>query len=304
MMKAFSCIVVLFLFLGLSGNCFSQGYLKSDYLSTSSLTNEEGGKFGKGDLLKISGRYTLPFSIKQNHSGQVSAWSATLSGSYGVSNNNNLLIDLLPDEVINLNLSLSHVRPLSPKWYLITSLGGGIYAQPDAISAKSVLVNGGVFFVYRLLDNLDVGIGAGVTTSYGIPMAMPMSYVKYKFTGKYEVMFEAANNMQISTSAKFNDRFKLKLVAMEMDGMSAVMDVEEKSMIYSSVTMKSYLTPEYKIGKSSTLYLGIGGAWIRSVKISERSLKYFWETFKDEDERNQFNFKPAGSLTIGFRYGF
>lgn len=303
-MKAFSFSVVLLLFSGLSGSCFAQGYLKSDYLFSSSLTNKEGDKFGKSDLLKISGRYTLPFSIKQNDSGQVSAWSATLSGSYGISVNKDISVDIIPDEIVNLNLSLSHIRPLSQKWYLIASLGGGIYSRPTAVSAKSILVNGGVFFVYRLLNDLDVGIGAGVTTSYGMPMIMPMSYVKYTLTGKYELIFEAANNMQIAASAKFNDNFKMKLVAMEMDGMSAVMDIDNRSMIYSSVTMRSYLTPEYKIGKSLTLYLGIGGAWMRSVKISERSLKYFWETFKKEEDDNRFRFKPAGYVTVGVRYGF
>lgn len=290
--------------MSLSNNCFAQGYLKSDYLFTSSLTNKEKEKFGKADLLKISGRYTLPLSVKKNNSGQVSTWSATLSGSYGIWDNKNITVDLIPDEIINLNLSLSHMRPLSQKWYMIASLGGGIYSQPNAISAKSILINGGVCFVYKLLDNLDVGIGTGVTTSYGIPMIMPMTYVKYRLTGKYEIMFEAANNMQISASAKFNERFKLKLVAMEMDGISAVMNIEEKSMIYSSVSMKSYLTPEYKIGKSSTLYLGIGGAWVNSIRISERSLKYFWETFKDKDDSNRFRFKPTGYLTVGFKYGF
>ncbi len=281
----------------------AQGFLRSDYLLSSTLKNKEGDKFGSGDLLKVSGRYTLPFSVKKNSSGQVSAWSATLSGSYGKFTNKDLTTDIIiPDNIINLGLAISHIRPISGKWYLMASLGGGVYSEPDAITAKSILVNGGVFLVYKLLDRLDIGLGAGVTTSYGTPMVMPMSYVKWELTGKYEIKAEVANNMRISASAKLTDKFKLNLVAIEMDGMSAVMDVDGKSMIYSSTIMKSYLSPELKIGKSSTLYMGVGGAWLRASKVSERNLTYFWETFKKDNE--SLGFSPTGYLAVGFKYGF
>ncbi|MDR2920694.1 MAG: DUF6268 family outer membrane beta-barrel protein [Tannerella sp.] len=299
-MKVLYCTIILSFFF--SASSFAQGYIKTDYLFPSSLKNENGDTFGKGDLLKISGRYILPLSVRQNSLGQISAWSATLSGSYGIFGNKKITEQTIPDEIINLNLSISHIRPISQKWYMVASLGGGIYAEPDAITAKSILINGGIFFVYKLLDNLDVGIGAGITNSYGVPVLMPTSYIKWNLTGKYKVTANITNSMEISASAQFNDKFSLKLVGMEMDGMSAVMNIEDKSMIYSSTIMKSYLVPEYKIGKSSTLYLGAGGAWMRSSKLSRRTLKGFWNTFKSDD--NNPDFKSTGYLTVGFRYRF
>lgn len=280
----------------------SQGYLKSDYLFSSSLKNKEGDQFGSGDLLKISGRYTLPLSVKQNSSGQISAWSATLSSSYGIFNNKNVPLNISPDKILNLNLTVSHLRPLSEKWYLIASLGTGIYSAPDAITAKSLLVNGGAIFAYHLTDNLDLGIGGGLTNSFGVPIIMPMSYVKWELTGKYEIKAEATNSMQISASAQLNDKLKMRLVAIEMDGMSSVMEIDGKSMIYSSTIMKSYLSPELKTSKNMTLYLGAGGAWIRSAKLSRRTLKGFFNTFKSD--HTNLNYNSTGYLTIGFRYGF
>lgn len=299
-MKAFSYTVILLF--SFSASCFAQGYLKTDYLFSSSLKNENGDTYGKGDLLKISGRYTLPLSFRQNDMGQISAWSVTLNGSYGIFGNKKITEQTIPDEIINLNLSISHIRPISQKWYLVTSLGGGIYAEPDAITDKSILINGGIFFVYKLMSNLDVGIGAGITNSYGVPVIMPTSYIKWNLTGKYKVTANITNGMEISAFAKFNDKFSLKLVAIEMDGISAVMNIENKSMIYSSTIMKSYLTPEYKINKSSTLYFGVGGVWLRSSKLSRRTLKGFWNTFKNDDDSPDF--KSTGYLTVGFRYGF
>jgi len=280
----------------------AQGYFKADYYLSSSLKNDDGDNFGKSDLLKISGRYTLPFSIKQNSSEQPIVWSATLGGSYGIFGNKRIEANTIPDEIINLNLTLSHIRPLSQKWYMIASLGAGIYSEPDAIAARSVLINGGAIFVYKWMRNLDIGIGAGVTTSYGTPMAVPMSFIKWDFTCKYELKVEAGNTLQISGSAKLNDKLKLKLVALENDGISAVMKIDGKSMIYSSVITKMYLTPEYKIGKLSTLYVGLGATMERTSKLSERSVKYFWELFKKDG--NKLRFDPTGFITFGFRYGF
>lgn len=281
----------------------AQSYIKYDYLFSSRF-KEEGkkDKLGSGDLMKISGGYTLPFSVKQNELGQVTAWSATLGGSYSILENKGMASELNPDKVLNANLNISHIRPLSRKWSLVASIGGGIYSEPDNVSWKSVLINGGVIFIYKVSNKLDVGIGAGITNSYGTPIAMPMAYLKLNLTGKYEVKIDVSNKIEIAGIAKFGDKFHLKLVAMEMDGISAVMENDGKSMIYSSVMMRSFLSPEFKFGKSSTVFLGGGAVWTRSSKLSERTLKSFWNNFKNDDD--DLYFKPAGYLTLGFRYGF
>ena len=300
-MKVIPYFTIL-LFLVSPMNGLAQGFLKSDYLASSPLKNKNGDKFGSGDLFKVSGRYTLPLSVKQNTSGQISLWSATFSGSYGIFDNKKIIINTMPDDIINASFNISHVRPLSRKWYMVASLGGGIYSELDKISAKSILINGGVFFVYKLMNNLDVGIGACVTNSYGVPIIIPTSYLKWQLAGKYKIKVDIASNMEISASIKFNDKFNLKLVAIEMDGISAVMDIDNKSMIYSSTNMKSYLTPEYQINKLSTLYMGVGDAWLRTASLSKRTLKGFWETFKKDD--NDYHFYSTVYLTVGFKFGF
>lgn len=299
-MKIYSYVVIL-LFFALPINGLAQGYLKSDYLFSSPLKDEEGNKYGSGDLLKTSAGITVPLSVKKNSSGQVKAWSATVNGSYGVLNNKNITEIVNPEKIVNVTLGIAHIRPLSERWYLLASLGAGIYSEPNSITAKSILASGGAIFVYKVKNNLDLGIGAGLTNSFGIPIIMPMAYVNWQLTGKYEVKANIANGMEISGSVKLGNRFKVKLTAIEMDGMSAVMDIDGKSMIYASAIIKSHLTPEFRIGKSSTFYLGGGGVWARSVKLSKRSFKGFLDTFKEDDN---LNFRATGYLTVGFRYGF
>lgn len=298
-MKRLICVLMVII-LPVGG--WAQGYIKSDYLFSSTLKDEKENKYGSGSLTKISGRYTLPLSVKRNEQGKVTAWSATLSGTYAILDNQGVAADINPSEVLNANLSVAHMRPLSGKWSLIASLGGGIFSEPDQVTTKSLLASGALIFVYRINQKLDAGIGVGLTNSYGVPIIMPMTYFKVNFTGKYEIKADISSRMEVSAAVMFGNKFRLKLVAMEMDGISAVMERDGRSMIYSSTMMRSYLTPEWQITPKSTLFLGAGGGWMRSVQLSERTLKGFWNNFKNDD--GEFQFKSTGYLTVGFRYGF
>lgn len=294
---------LILLFMAVAIESSAQGYLKTEYMSASSLKDGNGDKFGSGDLLKISGGYNLTFSAKQNERKQMTLWAASINGSYGISNNSGEAVNLNPDRILNASINLTHVRPVSTRWSLLVTLGGGVYSAPDAITEKSILANGGAIFIYKVRDNFDLGVGAGLTNAYGIPIIMPMFTTNWQLSGKYEVKVSMASGMEISGAMKFGDKFKLKLVAIEMDGMSSVVDVNGESMIYASATIRSWLSPEYKIGKSSTLFLGVGGTWARSSDLTKRTLKDFFKTFS-KDEEDKLNFAPTGYFTVGFRYGF
>ena len=81
-MKRFHTILILSICIGLPTALFGQGYVSSEYLSSSSLRDEAGGRFGSGAMGRFSGRYTLPLSVKRNDRGQPVAWSATFNCTY------------------------------------------------------------------------------------------------------------------------------------------------------------------------------------------------------------------------------
>ena len=137
---------------------FSQGYVNYDYLTSSSLKDKDGNKYGESNLQRISGRYTIPLSRTMNESKQPTGWSMTLAASYGMMDNRDGAQDWNPDRILNASLSVAHVRPLSERWSLIASLGGGIYASPDEVSWQSLLASGAFIFVYRVRDNFSVGV--------------------------------------------------------------------------------------------------------------------------------------------------
>ena len=64
------------------------------------------------------------------------------------------------------------------------------------VSMKTLLANGAIIFVYKLRKNLDLGIGAGLTNSYGIPMILPMMYFSWRNAGRYELKVDMSSGMR------------------------------------------------------------------------------------------------------------
>lgn len=286
-----------------SVSSFAQGRIETEYFPESSFKDADGNKNGSGNLWKISSRYTLPLSVKHNDKGQIYAWTATLNCSYGILENRGLAAKINQEKILNCSFNVSHLRPLSRKWSLITSLGGGIYSAPHDITFQSVLANGAILFIYKLRENMDIGIGAGLTNSYGIPMAIPMAYFNWRSSGKVEIKVDMSNAMRISVATGVGKKIKLGLTVIEMDGMASVVKIDGQSKIYASTMIRSYACPEYHINKKTILYISAGGNWLREVKLADRSFKGFLDSFK-EDNKNKWRFNPSGYFAAGLRYGF
>jgi len=284
----------------LSGLC--QGYVNYDCLTSSSLRDKDGNKYGKGNMQRISGRYTIPLSRTVNERNQPMAWSMTLAASYGMMDNRDGAQDWNPDRILNAGLSVAHVRPISERWSLIASLGGGIYASPEDVSWQSLLASGAFIFVYRVRDNFSVGVGGGVTNSYGIPIVMPMGYLSWRTNGQYEVVIDMSNALKVQVATQFGKNVRMQLTAMEMDGMSAVMRVDGRQKLYSSVMISSGLNVSYRLFGKASVYAGVGGVWLRSADITDRSLKSFFKSFGDDDDK--LYFAPSLRLSVGLRHGF
>lgn len=279
----------------------AQGYITYENLSSSALRNELGDRFGSGGMYMVSAGYTIPLSSKENERGQRTAWMASISGKYAEMDNHGEARELNPTSIINSGISLTHIRPISEKWSIMANAGCGIYAPADEISAKSILGSGGVIFVYSLNKNLSLGIGGGITNSYGAPMAMPIFYLNWQRNGKFTFRVDMANSIKMAISTHFSDRFALELVPMEVDGLSAVMSVEGREQVYSMTMLRSYLSPSFRFGKRMTLFATVGGNWLRGIKTTERSLKGFFNSFTDDDEDNP-HFRPALRLSAGMRF--
>ena len=94
------------------------------------------------------------------------------------------------------------------------------------------------------------------------------------------------------------------MVALEADGMSSVMDINGKSQIYSTVMLKSYVCPSFRLSKHMELYAGLGGNWLRGITMSEQNLKGFLNALKDDNEEENLWFDVALRTSAGLRFKF
>jgi len=300
-MKVLSIILALF-GLTLAIESQAQVYLKSEYVSSSSFKDENNQKTGgSGDMFKVNGGFNMPLSFKQDENNRIKMWAISLDATYAKYNNKSIPTFLHPDDILNTTVSISHLRPIGRKWSMLAVLGGGVYSDPSQIKAKSILGSGGIVFIYHLWDNLDVGIGVGVSNSYGVPLGLPMGYLNWRIDGKYEVKVEMLESAEISAGVTLTDWFKLRLVAFEVDGMSAVMEVDGKSKIFGSVAMKSGLQADFRISKSSSIQLTGGGIWYRDACVIDRSIKDYFKWFGREYDPG---FQPSLYFQVGYKWGF
>lgn len=296
--------LLLLLLASLSLQVFCQGYVNYDYLSSSSLKDKDGNKYGSGNLQRISGLYTIPLSRKLDERNLPTAWGMTLSASYGIMENQGEACELNPERMLNTSLTVTHLRPLSRRWSLLASLGCGIYAAPDEVRWQSLLANGAFIFVYHLRNNLSIGIGGGLTNSYGIPIAMPMAYLNWQTNGRYEIIIDMANALKVQVATQRGKTVRCELTAIEMDGMLAVMRMDGKQKIYSSTMIHSNLNISFRLFEKTNVYAGIGGVWLRSSDITDRNLKSFFKSLSDDSDNCKYRFAPALHFSAGFRYGF
>lgn len=291
--------IFIFLLIGVVAmTANAQGFVETEYLSTSDMNDKDDINHGRGDMLRVKGRYTLPLSVSMNERQQPTAWSATLAASYATLNNRGEALTLNPDEILNASLNLSHTRPLSARWQLIASLGAGIYAEPNEIAWRSILVNGTALFAYQFSNNLSAGFGLALTNSYGVPMLIPTAYLQWHTRGNVKVQVDM-NGVKASTM--FGSRFGLELTAIEIDGMSAVRRLSGETKIYSSTMLRSSLSPTFNLSRKTKLRLGVGVTWLRTSRMNDRCLKDFFKNFSDDE--GKYRFRPAMRCTVGISYG-
>lgn len=293
--------IVFFLFNALIVS--AQGYVTYDSFSSSTMRDGLGQRFGSGTMSMISAGCDIPVYSAINDLRQPTVWSVGLHGSYASMSCKGEASRLNPDAVVNAAVSASHLRPISPRWSLFATLGCGIYAPSDYIRAKSLLGSGGVIFICRINDNLSLGIGGGVSNSYGPPVVMPMLYLSWHLRRMFEFSIDMSSTIKISASTVLWKNLRLEITPLQIDGLAAVISVDEKDRIYSMAMLRSYISPSWHFSSRFSIFAAVGGNWIRGVSVTDRSLKGFFSSFKDDDDKDPY-FSAALRLSAGIRFSF
>lgn len=293
------CAVILFLVL--SENMWAQVSIKTGYISSSRYKDEEGQKTGgKGDLRFIEGDINIPVSQKMNESNQPTVWMISAGGSYTSMNNKNLQSYIDIDHILNLQLNVTNIRPISKRWLLLTTIGGGVYAASADIRLKNILGQGGAIFIRQFKPNLSLGAGLAINNTFGYPMLFPAIYFDWSTEGRYQIKVSMLNAMEVSAGIRMNKYIDLNLVA-EMNGTLALVERNGKDAMFSQQFIIVGLQPELTVGTSFSVVATAGVSCSRIAYYTNRTLKAF---FKDMSKEIDPYFKPALYISMGMKYKF
>lgn len=277
---------------------------KTEYFGTSAYRMMEGEtdkKVGdsKGSAVVYQGGINIPLSIKLNENNHPTMWAISLGGAYARLENKNFTEPLIIDEILNLGLSLSHLRPLNGKWSMLITVGGGIYMPCTKLSQiryKNILGNIGAIFIYHLRPNLELGGGIAMNNSFGYPMIFPAIYFKWTAEGRFSIKMTLLEGIEISAGYTINNYLNLNLVA-EMNGQMALLEQNGKDKIFTHQYFVAGLRPEIKFGQHVSIPITAGIHAMRPAEMVNRSLK---SMFQDKGYYFQVSPYVSAGLQIVF----
>jgi len=269
--------------------------LKTEYIPFSSYIRPEDSvkTNSKSNFKRADLNLSIPLSMKKDSSGRIKAWSLLLSGSYAKMAHKDYEKQLFPDQMLNAQAGIQHMRPLGKKWSMMMTASVGVYTDMEQISSDDILGQGGVLFIRHFNPNLALGGGPVLTTAFGVPMILPWIYFDWKTNGKIKFNINFPEGME--AGYLFSDKFALKAVV-NLSGMTVERNKDGKSMLLGYQQITAGIRPELKLNDKLSLRLTGGTALLRSFSENDRKIKSIFKDKKIDDPKFATTFYAAVSL--------
>lgn len=278
--------------------------LKTEYLGKSQYRVNKEDKDqrvgdSKGSAMVYQGGVNIPLSTKVDRKKRPTMWSISAGGAYAKLNNSNFTEPLVIDEIMNLGLSLNHLRPLSRKWSMMASVGGGVFMPSTRFSEirfKNMLASGSVIFIHHFSPTFQLGGGVALNNSFGFPMAFPAIYLNWITQGRFGAKISLMEGLALSVNYDVSKNLRLNFVT-EMSGQMALLEQEGKDKIFSHQYIVVGLRPEIRLGQRVTIPITMGISAMRPAEISSRNLKSMFDS-------KGYYFQVAPHVSAGLQIGF
>ncbi|SIS93136.1 hypothetical protein SAMN05421786_103199 [Chryseobacterium ureilyticum] len=293
LLTAFCCLLPLGYWVSAQSGISAE--LKTEYIPSSNYIRPEDSlkTDSKSDFKRATLNLSIPLSVKKDSAGRIKAWSMLLSGSYAKMSHKKYETPLFPDQMLNAQVGLQHIRPLGKKWSMMMMASVGLYTDLERISSDDILGQGGVLFIRHFNPNLALGGGPVLTTAFGPPMVLPWIYFDWKTNGK--VKFKLNFPEGAEAGYEFSDALTLKAVV-NLSGMVVERNKDGKSTMFGYQQITAGLRPEIKITDKLSLGVTGGSTLVRSFSESERKIKSIFKDKKIADPKFASTFYVAVSL--------
>ena len=280
------CLIIVGLGLNFKTNAQTgvSGKLKVDYVPFSNYIRPvDSVRTGSSSNFKrVQLGLNIPLSFKIDSDGRPKMWAIAVEGSYASITNRNYPEKLFPSEMLNAQVGLVHLRPISKTWSIMAMASVGVYTDMEKITSDDVLAQGGVLFIKNFNPRLALGFGPVLSNTFGVPMILPGIYFNWVTQGRYQLHINFPEGIEFGV--KMNPAIQLKAVV-ELSGMTAERNIDNKSMLLGYQQIVAGLRPEIKLGKSVTLQLTAGSTLTRSFTTTSRKLKDFFKVKEMADPR-------------------
>lgn len=260
----------------------------------------EYGNIFRSGIQYVSATYTKSLSFRTDSLRRIRSWSATVTGKYSFLDNEGLSVLNNPDEIINGGVMLTHVRTLAPRWNMVATVGVGINAVSDYVRLNSLSLTGGVIFMYKVNDGLNVGLGPVITTAYGEPVVIPVPFVTWKSGGRYLLEMNMQGRPEVKISTQVSKSAKLVFMPFDADVFSAMMNVEGDNKVYTNSLFKATFGGSFRLSERWSMDANAGFVYYHKAKLQDRSVKSFWKNLFSSDD--SYKYKPSLALSVGISY--
>lgn len=295
-------ITLITLLVAVSYQLNAQISLNTEYFGKSYyLDDDTEEKLGKGSAVVYQADINIPVYQKLNEREQPTSWGINLGSTYADLNNKSFTDDLVLNEMMNVYIGISHMRPISKKWSMMVSLGAGIYSPTtrfSKINSKNILGNGGIVFVCDVNKNLKIGGGVAVNNSFGFPMAFPAIYVNWSTDGRFVANVSLMDGLQSSFGYSFSKYYTLSAI-MDMNGQMALVEKDGKDKMFSHQYLVTGLRNEFNLSDKISIPITAGINMLRMAEYSDRSLK---SMFKSTDRSGYFDVSLYISAGININF--
>ena len=313
--------LIIFITLLWGVNSLAQISIKTEYIGNSKFYDAASdSNIGDGSAMIYSVGALVPLSMKAPEEDdpyqRPTVWGVGLNGTFVKANNNDLPTNKnFPSEIMNLGVTVLHLRPLKTHWSMLMALGVGSYTSENRLSSihigENVIANGALVFVYHWKPNIwewkptfEIGGGAALNNSFGHPMIFPALYFKFQegINDKFTIEIRSIDGVKVAFGYNFSEHFSLKLIG-SIGGYSAYVRHNGRKEIFSQQNFIAGLQPEFTIGKHLSIPIMVGSNFMRSGTYQERKLSaMFSQEVEARDEQGNpiiSRFQPAFYLSAG-----
>ncbi len=290
-------LFTILLFIICSHASTAQVSLKTEYLGTSTYHLNNGGKSNdqEGSARVYQADITLPVSVSKDSLPKV--WGINITGAIADLDNRHLSENQVLSHMINLQVSLFHLRPLTNNWSLLALAGAGLYTAETSLASikgNQILGNAGTIFIKKLSEDLELGGGAVLNNAFGYPMLFPAFYFNYTYEGRYRVKVSMMNGLEVLAGYTFSDNFSLYFTT-QMNAQLALLESKEKEVIFTHQYIIAGIQPELNINQQISVPLTLGINATRWAYFTDRNLK---SLFEDSNHETHFGISPYVGIAL------